>query len=97
LIVARDGRRYSHDVADGTAATHRVDLGRILPKLGNKPVDAIAAADVAALVAGLHAGGLSRESIRKTKATAAMCSTSPACNRTWHATRASSCRERIAP
>lgn len=73
LRVAAEAWRDSRlDVADGTAATHRVNLGRILPTLGAKPVDALTVADVAALVGALHEGGLARESIRKTRATLAM-------------------------
>ncbi|MBA2741176.1 MAG: tyrosine-type recombinase/integrase [Actinobacteria bacterium] len=60
------------DVAEGTAATYRVNLGRILPRLGERPVDEISADDVAALVGKLHAEKLARESIRKTLATFAM-------------------------
>ena len=60
------------DVADGTAATHRVNLRRILPVLGDRDIDSIEPADVAAFVSQLHAGGLKRESIRKTVSTLAM-------------------------
>jgi len=71
-VAAEAWRDSRLDVADGTAATHRVNLGRILPTLGTKPVDALTVADVAALVGALHEGGLGRESIRKTRATLAM-------------------------
>ena len=60
------------DVAESTATTHRVNLRRILPVLGERTVDSIEPADVAALVARLHDGGLKRESIRKTVGTLAM-------------------------
>lgn len=60
------------DVAESTATTHRVNLRRILPILGEHAVDTIEPADVAALVARLHEGGLKRESIRKTVGTLAM-------------------------
>ena len=60
------------DVAESTATTHRVNLRRILPVLGERAVDSIEPADVAALVARLHDGGLKRESIRKTLGTLAM-------------------------
>jgi integrase len=73
LATAAERWRASRiDVADGTAATHRVNLSRILPVLGGKPVDRITVADVADLVVALHADGLARESIRKTRATLAM-------------------------
>jgi len=53
------------DVVDGTAVGHRVQLGRVLPLLGTRPVDEITPADVAELVAALHAAGRKRETIRK--------------------------------
>ena len=53
------------DVADGTAVGHRVQLARVLPLLGTRPVDEITPADVAELVAALHAAGRKRETIRK--------------------------------
>ena len=76
------------DVADRTAMNHRVDLSRILPVLGDRPLDEITAADVAGFVVDLHEGGLARESIRKTLTTLAMVfdfagvSPNPARNRT---------------
>jgi integrase len=70
--VAERWRASRVDVADGTAATHRVNLGRIVPRLGERAVDEITPADVADLVAALRTGGLARESIRKTLATFAM-------------------------
>jgi integrase len=59
------------DVADHTRLQHRSDIGRALPALGDKPVDAIAAADVAALVAEL-AKTKKRETVRKTVMALAM-------------------------
>jgi integrase len=70
--VAEAWRISRVDVAEGTAATHRVNLGRILPRLGSKAIDAIEPADVAALVGELVEAQLARESIRKTLATLAM-------------------------
>jgi integrase len=70
--IAEQWRQSRVDVADGTAATHRVNLSRILPRIGTKSIEAIAAADVAGLVAELVEQGLARESIRKTRATLAM-------------------------
>ncbi len=69
--LAEAWRASRVDVAAGTAATHRVNLGRILPRLGDRPVDALEPADVAALVAELAGEGLARESIRKTVSTLA--------------------------
>jgi integrase len=70
--VAEAWRASRVDVADGTAATHRVNLGRILPRLGDRAVETLTAADVGGLVAELAGNGLARESIRKTRATLAM-------------------------
>jgi integrase len=71
-IVGDRWRASRVDVAEATAITHRTNLARILRVLGDKPVDAITAADVAQFVADLHKGGTARESIRKTLATLAM-------------------------
>ena len=70
--VAETWRESRIDVAAGTAATYRVNLGRILARLGGRRVDEITPADAAALAAELAADGLARESIRKTLATLAM-------------------------
>jgi integrase len=69
--VAMNWQASRLDVSDGTAATHRVNLGRILESLGDQPVDEVAAADVAQLVAELHHRGLARETLRKTVSTLA--------------------------
>jgi integrase len=53
------------DVTEGTQQLHRVALGRVLPVLGDTPVDAITTADVATLVATLTDRGNKRETIRK--------------------------------
>jgi integrase len=71
-VIAERWRTSRVDVADGTAATHKVNLGRILSRLGEKPIDSLDVADVADLVSALHKDGLARESIRKTRATLAM-------------------------
>jgi integrase len=70
--VAEQWRASRVDVADGTAATHRVNLGRIVPRLGSHAIDSLQPADIAGLVTELHEAGLRRESIRKTLATLAM-------------------------
>jgi integrase len=70
--VAESWRKSRIDVADGTAATYRVNLGRILARLGERRVDEITAADVAAFASQLAAQRLARESIRKTLVTFAM-------------------------
>jgi integrase len=71
--VAEAWRSSRVDVAGGTADTYTVNLTRILARLGDREVDTLEAADVAALVADLHANGegLARESIRKTRSTLA--------------------------
>ena len=53
------------DVTEGTAIGHRVQLGRVLPLLGSRRINEITTADVAELVAMLHAAGRKRETIRK--------------------------------
>jgi len=68
-MAAEQWRASRVDVADGTAATHKVNLNRILPRLGDRALDAISPAHVTALIAELHEGGLKRESIRKTIST----------------------------
>jgi integrase len=70
--VAEEWRSSRVDVADGTAATHKVNLSRIVPRLGARTLDTLEPTDVAALVAEWHEAGLKRESIRKTIATLAM-------------------------
>lgn len=64
--------------ADGTAFGHCLQLARVLPLLGSRRVDEITAADVAELVATLHAAGRKRETIRKSLSVLAQVSTSPA-------------------
>jgi len=70
--AAEEWRASRVDVSAGTASTYLVNLGRITPTLGDRPVDEITPADVAALVAVLDGNGLARESVRKTLATMAM-------------------------
>ncbi len=53
------------DVTEGTAVGHPVQLGRVLPLLGTRRVDEITPADIAEVVAALHAAGRKRETIRK--------------------------------
>jgi integrase len=60
------------DVAEATTTQHRTALGRALPTLGDRRVDAIGAQDVADLVAELHEQGKARETIRKTVTALAM-------------------------
>jgi integrase len=69
VCVGRDSRI---DVAESTVATYRVNLHRILARLGQRRVDELTAGDVAAFAGELAAEGLARESIRKTLVTFAM-------------------------
>jgi hypothetical protein len=71
-VVAERWRTSRIAVADGTAQTHRVNLGRILPLLGSKSPSEITESDVADLIGKLAVDGLGRESIRKTRSTLAM-------------------------
>lgn len=64
-VAARQWRESRVDVSSGTATLHRVALGRVLPTLGARRVDELTAADVAELVAKLHADEYKRETIRK--------------------------------
>lgn len=70
--VAETWRASRIDVAAGTASTYRVNLGRILARLGSRRIDEITPADVAEFAGDLATDGLARESIRKTLATFAM-------------------------
>ena len=60
------------DVSPGTALTYRVALGRLLPRLGDFPLEKLDAQAIADLVADLHAAGLRRQTIRKTVSVLAM-------------------------
>jgi integrase len=60
------------DVAAGTAQTYRVALGRLLPRLGDRPAGELEPSDVAALVAELAAAGRRKQTIRKTVSVLAM-------------------------
>lgn len=60
------------DVTETTKVLHRVSLDRVLPELGDKPVDEISTADVARLVELLDGKGKARETIRKSITALAM-------------------------
>lgn len=70
--VAERWRASRVDVSEGTMETYYVSLNRLLPRLGDGAVADITAERVAALVAELHAGGLRKQSIRKTVSVLAM-------------------------
>jgi integrase len=69
--LAERWRASRLDVAAGTMRTYRVNLERLLPRVGSLPVDELTADRVAQLVVELTDGGLSRESTRKTLSTLA--------------------------
>jgi integrase len=71
-VVAERWRSSRIDLAEGTAATYRVNLGRILARLGTRRVDEIRPAAVAEFAGELAEAELARESIRKTLVTFAM-------------------------
>jgi hypothetical protein len=60
------------DVSPGTAQTYRVALNRLLPRLGDAPLERLDAQTVADLVAELHSAGLRKQTIRKTVSVLAM-------------------------
>jgi integrase len=70
--AADEWRRSRVDVTAATAQTHKVNLNRIIPALGDRPVGDIQSGEVVVLISRLHEAGLKRESIRKTLATLAM-------------------------
>jgi hypothetical protein len=53
------------DVSEGTRVLHRVALGRVVPLLGQRPVDEISIDDINAMVAELASTGRKRETIKK--------------------------------
>jgi integrase len=60
------------DVRPSTRVQHQTALARVLPVLGDRPIDAITPADVAGLVVALDDAGKARESIRKSVTAIAM-------------------------
>jgi integrase len=70
--VATRWQKSRVDVRESTTVQHRTALGRVLPTLGERPLDSITPADVAELVAKLVADGKARESIRKSVTALAM-------------------------
>lgn len=70
--VARHWQASRVDVRASTAVQHQTALARVLPILGDRPIDTIRPADVAALVVALDDAGKARESIRKSVTVVAM-------------------------
>jgi integrase len=60
------------DVAASTRDQHRIQLDKLLPLIGKRPIDSLTAADFIEVVAKLHAAGTARETIRKTLGAGAM-------------------------
>jgi integrase len=60
------------DVRESTTIQHRTALNRVLPVLGDRPVNVLLPADVAELVGKLAQDGKARESIRKSVTALAM-------------------------
>lgn len=60
------------DASDNTRIQHGTAVGRMLPILGDRPIDTVTVADVAELVAKLSEAGKARETIRKTITALAM-------------------------
>jgi integrase len=86
------------DVRDSTKVQHRVALARVLSVLGDRPVDRIASADVADLVAALASKGMRRESIRKSVTALAMvldAAGAPLCGRDSRGAAVNAARDRV--
>ncbi|MFN0155528.1 MAG: tyrosine-type recombinase/integrase [Gaiella sp.] len=60
------------DVRQSTLIQHRTALGRVLPLLGDRPLDSLTSSDVADLVGRLAGEGKARETIRKSVTVLAM-------------------------
>lgn len=71
-LVAARWQASRVDVRESTRVQHRTALGRVLPILGDRPVDGLAPPDVAELVSRLAEEGKARESIRKSVTALAM-------------------------
>ncbi len=70
--VAKRWQLSRVDASDNTRIQHGTAVGRMLPMLGDRPIDTIQVADVAELVAKLNEAGKARETIRKTITALAM-------------------------
>jgi integrase len=71
-VLAESWQAARVDVSAGTAQTYRVALGRLIPRIGDKPAADLEPSDVAALVAEFAAAGLRKQTIRKTVSVLAM-------------------------
>lgn len=71
-VLAEAWQAARVDVAEGTAQTYRVALGRLLPRLADLPAAELEPSHVADLVADLTKAGLRKQTIRKTVSVLAM-------------------------
>jgi integrase len=60
------------DIAASTRLQHRIQLDKLLPLIGTRPIDDLTAQDFADAVVSLHVQGVARETIRKTLGAGAM-------------------------
>jgi hypothetical protein len=60
------------DIAASTRDQHRIQLDKLLPLIGTRPIDELTAADFIDVAAALHEQGVARETIRKTLGAGAM-------------------------
>jgi integrase len=70
--AARAWQASRLDIAESTRDQHRIQIDKLLPLIGTRRIDEIAAGDFADVVATLHRDGVARETIRKTLGAAAM-------------------------
>jgi integrase len=70
--VARAWQASRLDIAASTRDQHRIQLDKLLPLIGARPIDTLTAADFANVVSTLHGNGTARETIRKTLGAGAM-------------------------
>lgn len=70
--AARAWQTARVDIADSTRMQHRIQLDKLLPLIGERPIDTLTGHDFINVVAALHANGTARETIRKTLGAGAM-------------------------
>jgi integrase len=70
--AARAWQASRLDIAESTRLQHRIQIDKLLPLIGRRRLDELAAADFADAVSTLHRDGVARETIRKTLGAAAM-------------------------
>jgi integrase len=70
--AARSWQASRLDIAEATREQHRIQLDKLLPLVGTRPVEALTAEDFAEVVKALHAQGTARETIRKSLGAGAM-------------------------